>query len=347
MHRGSSSSVNVLNQSSLVDQFPGSPNSTRRSVDEPLYTTLESDAIKNNISSLSISSALSPSTVEVFPSIIPRPPVNTSPFISLSNISITTTFPSSSNILPSNCKCQSFEHCYHYCPESFQLLQSSIITLDMLSASENEVPFEFCKEKALRITRRDRSILLTQLPSIMGISTKSINSLSNKINCLSTHMCCNQPKPKVETASSDYSSNTFTTTRRPKVRILSDVPLEEINHWFKKVGIKIGPAVGDENQRNMVKRLFPFRVRLKEGTKPFSKVKKKRWPPGKEFWLQKIVNEGLAYGMYERTISANGKLSDWNAQAIIVDKSVNPNPWDGPRITFNYQNVKEDMLDAI
>ncbi|POS82123.1 hypothetical protein EPUL_005556, partial [Erysiphe pulchra] len=69
----------------------------------------------------------------------------------------------------------------------------------------------------------------------------------------------------------------------------------------------------------------------------------RRWPPGKEFWLQKILNEGLACGMYERTMSANGKLSDWNFQAIIVDKSENPGPWDEPIITFNYQNVKEDM----
>ncbi|RKF56293.1 hypothetical protein OnM2_082046 [Erysiphe neolycopersici] len=182
-----------------------------------------------------------------------------------------------------------------------------------MSASENEVPFAFWKEKAPRIMRQDRSILLTQLPSIMGISTNSINSLSKKINCFNTHMCSNQPKPKAEAASKDYSSNTFPTTRRPKVQILSDVPLEEINDWFEKVGIKIGTAVGDENQRNMVKRLlftysdlngveleelvltdlYVHRFRLKEGTKPFSKVKQKRWPPGKEFWLQKILNEGL------------------------------------------------------
>lgn len=47
--------------------------------------------------------------------------------------------------------------------------------------------------------------------------------------------------------------------------------------------------------------------------------------------------------MFEKIITANGKLSDWNAQAVIVDKSDNLDHWDEPRITFNYQNIKEDM----
>lgn len=233
----------------------------------------------------------------------------------------------------------------------------------MLSASENEVPFEPWMENTPRMMRRNRSILLTQLPSIMGLSRKPTNSVGTKLNCFSTYMCSNQPRPKLEAALPDYSSNKFPTTRRPKARILSDVLLEEINKWFEKVGTKIGTAVGDKNQRNMVKRLlftysdlngieleelvptdlYVHRVRLKEGTKPFSKIEQKRWPPGKEFWLQKIVNEGLACGIYEKTMSANGKLSDWNAQAEIVEKSENLGPWDEPRITFNYQNVKEEM----
>ncbi|KAI0996282.1 hypothetical protein K3495_g11899 [Podosphaera aphanis] len=147
------------------------------------------------------------------------------------------------------------------------------------------------------------------------------------------------------------------------MRPISSASMMEIDEWFEKVGIKIGPAVGNHIQRDKVKRLlytyrdlnaveleelvptdlYIHRVRLREGTKPFSKVKQKRWPPGKEFWLQKIVNEGLACGMYERTVTANGKLSDWNAQAVIVNKTENPGLCDEPKITFNYQNVKEDM----
>jgi hypothetical protein len=49
--------------------------------------------------------------------------------------------------------------------------------------------------------------------------------------------------------------------------------------------------------------------------------------------------------MYERTTVANDRLSDWNAQAVLVpkDKSENPDPNAGCRITFNYQNVVEDL----
>ncbi|KAI0996286.1 hypothetical protein K3495_g11894 [Podosphaera aphanis] len=41
-------------------------------------------------------------------------------------------------------------------------------------------------------------------------------------------------------------------------------------------------------------------------------------------------------------MQANRKLSDWNAQAQLVNKSDNPGQWDEPRLTFNYQNVVED-----
>lgn len=44
-----------------------------------------------------------------------------------------------------------------------------------------------------------------------------------------------------------------------------------------------------------------------------------------------------------KTMAANGKLSDWNAQVEIVDKTENPGPWDELRIKFNYRNVKENM----
>ncbi|KAI0996530.1 hypothetical protein K3495_g11651 [Podosphaera aphanis] len=46
--------------------------------------------------------------------------------------------------------------------------------------------------------------------------------------------------------------------------------------------------------------------------------------------------------MYKRTIEANGELSDWNAQANLIDKSDNLGEWNEPRLTFNYQNVIED-----
>ena len=89
--------------------------------------------------------------------------------------------------------------------------------------------------------------------------------------------------------------------------------------------------------------LIVHRVRLTPGTLPYSAKGQIRWPPHKEWWLRKIVQDGMMGGIYERTQHANGKLSAWNAQAVIVDKTEDPKPTDEPRITFNYSNVKEDM----
>ncbi|RKF56990.1 hypothetical protein OnM2_077082 [Erysiphe neolycopersici] len=52
--------------------------------------------------------------------------------------------------------------------------------------------------------------------------------------------------------------------------------------------------------------LYVHRVRLKEGTKPFSRPKQRRWPPGKEFWMKRIISD------------------DWNALAQLVDNSDKP-----------------------
>ncbi|POS82079.1 hypothetical protein EPUL_004697, partial [Erysiphe pulchra] len=135
---------------------------------------------------------------------------------------------------------------------------------------------------------------------------------------------------------------------------------QDIDDWFITTKAKLGKLTIE--QTNKVKRLlytyrdldsveldelpptdlYVHRVRLKEGTPPFNRPKQRRWPPGKEFWLRRIINDGLKCGMYERTMQANGKLSDWNAQAQLVNKSDNPSEWDEPRLTFNYQNVVED-----
>ncbi|POS81970.1 hypothetical protein EPUL_005213, partial [Erysiphe pulchra] len=111
---------------------------------------------------------------------------------------------------------------------------------------------------------------------------------------------------------------TYPTERRPVLRKLSEAAQEE----------------GLSEKSPM--------VRLKEETAPFSRPKQRRWPPGKEFWLKRIIHDGLRCGMYGKTMQANGKLSNWNAQAQLVDKSDNPGAWDEPRLTFNYQNVVED-----
>ena len=46
--------------------------------------------------------------------------------------------------------------------------------------------------------------------------------------------------------------------------------------------------------------------------------------------------------MYERTTAANGVLSDWNAEAVVVPKPGEPEGGE-MRITFNYSNIHKDM----
>jgi hypothetical protein len=47
--------------------------------------------------------------------------------------------------------------------------------------------------------------------------------------------------------------------------------------------------------------------------------------------------------VYELTEPANGRLSRWNARAVVVDKVENPRPEDEPRVTFDYSRVTEDL----
>ncbi|POS86506.1 hypothetical protein EPUL_002037, partial [Erysiphe pulchra] len=149
--------------------------------------------------------------------------------------------------------------------------------------------------------------------------------------------------------------------RRPLKRTISNAPQSQINSWFLKLQIKLGPLKQDQHDKitrllytyqdlNSTelaelppKDLYIHRVRLKDGIKPWNKTKQRRWPPGKEFWLRRIIIDCLKCGTYERTMEANGKLSDWNTQANLVGKSDSPGEWDEPRLTFSYQNVVEDI----
>lgn len=59
--------------------------------------------------------------------------------------------------------------------------------------------------------------------------------------------------------------------------------------------------------------------------------------------MRKLVQDGLLGGVYELTEPANGRLLQWNARAVMVDKSENPKPSDEPRMTFDYSRVCEDL----
>jgi hypothetical protein len=119
--------------------------------------------------------------------------------------------------------------------------------------------------------------------------------------------------------------------------------------------VSIGILVPNERELDRVKRLlytykelkhipptdlYEHRVRLRPGTKPYAVKAQRRWPPEKEFWLKKIIQEGLTFGICERTLIANEELSDWNAVAVLVDKQGKGDPY---RATFNYCYVREDL----
>lgn len=53
------------------------------------------------------------------------------------------------------------------------------------------------------------------------------------------------------------------------------------------------------------------------------------------------MSDGIEGGIYEHTITANGRLSEWNSRAVHVDKVEDPKPTDEPRLTFAYHMVHE------
>lgn len=143
---------------------------------------------------------------------------------------------------------------------------------------------------------------------------------------------------------------------------------QELEDWASQLGLEpvLGPLITTAEQRLRVLRLLyqykhlnredlrdlpctdliTHRVRIAPGTKPASAKYQKRWPAHTEWWLRKLVQDGLEGGVYELTEPANGRLSQWNARAVMVDKTENPTPSDEPRMTFDYSRVTELLPGA-
>lgn len=152
--------------------------------------------------------------------------------------------------------------------------------------------------------------------------------------------------------------------RRPMVRELSDADWSEIEDWYQGNAVTTGPLLPEE-LRERYKRvlytwrdldaqhlsdipatdLYTHRVRLKEGTVPYSSKRRIRRTPQQDYWLEKTITEGRLHGMFESTVMANGELSDWNADAVVVEKPGADKTVEMPemRITFNYSNVTEEI----
>lgn len=170
---------------------------------------------------------------------------------------------------------------------------------------------------------------------------------------------------KDQQAHNDVSKRPNPYPVRPICRpsISHSIPSDALENWATSVGLMLGPLIATEAQRYKVlcllyhyrhlngtdltdlpcTDLITHRVRIAPGTKPASNTTQKRWPAHTEWWLRKIVQDGIDGGVYELTEPANGRLSRWNARAVIVDKVENPRPEDEPRVTFDYSRVDEDL----
>lgn len=115
-------------------------------------------------------------------------------------------------------------------------------------------------------------------------------------------------------------------------------------------GIELSSSIQSLRGCKLAKRhsstdLYTHRTRVPEGTLP-SQSARKRWSAPQKYWLDKLIQEGLDAGMYESTKYANGELSSWCSQPVLVlkDKDAEkPDPWEEHRLTFNYQKVTEEM----
>ncbi|KAI1872008.1 uncharacterized protein JN550_004211 [Neoarthrinium moseri] len=159
----------------------------------------------------------------------------------------------------------------------------------------------------------------------------------------------------------------FPTSRRVVRREIStytSVPRETVDEFWKNAKVNLGPLV-PEDLKDEIKRvcftykdlfatkledipptdLYVHRVRMRDDAKPFQS-KRKSWTTPQKYWLDKLLQEGIDAGMYESTMAANGKLSDWSSQPVLVAKdrdAEHPDPWEEPRLTFNFRKIEEEM----
>ncbi|PHH85636.1 hypothetical protein CDD83_146 [Cordyceps sp. RAO-2017] len=138
-------------------------------------------------------------------------------------------------------------------------------------------------------------------------------------------------------------------------------PVRQVQEWFNASGITLGPLVTDDLKEEIMRTFFSYRdlngatlhdipptdlfvhkPRLQEGVKPWNKSPRRRWNEPQRYWLNKLTQDCIDAGMYEYTSVANGSLSAWSAEPVLVPKDEN-DPWAEQRLTVNYRNVKEDL----
>lgn len=125
-------------------------------------------------------------------------------------------------------------------------------------------------------------------------------------------------------------------------------------------GVVVGSALSSEERTRVLQLLYRYqhldgrglddlpstdlvvhRIRLADGMKPVASRYQKRWSAPKEWWLQKLVSDGIRGGIYEPTLRTSEHLSPWNSRPVLVDKGENPMPTDEPQLTFDYSQIQE------
>ena len=56
--------------------------------------------------------------------------------------------------------------------------------------------------------------------------------------------------------------------------------------------------------------------------------------------MKELIQQGIDGGVFESTMLANGRLSQWNSRIVLVDKP-GSKPGDEPRLAFDYSRLKE------
>ncbi|KAI1005394.1 hypothetical protein K3495_g2823 [Podosphaera aphanis] len=145
--------------------------------------------------------------------------------------------------------------------------------------------------------------------------------------------------PSVTTIKRTNLTETFRTTRSPK-------PIDTAcpNYLIQKVK-RLFYTYRDLHASSQLEitptDLHTHRVRLAQGTKPHNDMRKIRLSDKQRYWLNKVIDEGLRCGMYERTTSRGKGLSSWNSKPVVVLK--NSDLDSEMRVTFNYSRVTEIM----
>lgn len=150
--------------------------------------------------------------------------------------------------------------------------------------------------------------------------------------------------------------------RRDSTAATAGVSISTLEQVAQELGVVIGNLCPDDRRLEVLQLIYTWRdlngsdlsklpqtdliqhrVRIKPGTKPFAIKHARRNTPLKEYWLRKLVLQGIEGGIFEQTLVANGRLSEWSAAPLLVNKIPDPSPEDEPRLVIDYSNVEEVM----